>query len=142
MSKTQHEMVELKVPVSEEYVSVVRLLISGLANRLGLPVDEVENLKLVAGEAFMTMVNCSEHAVGLLSLKWREVNDHISLSLAHPSGKTLRLSSSASLALLHTLGGNYDSRVEDGVQHLDLDFDIKYKENRPFIFHDRSDGRA
>jgi hypothetical protein len=141
MSKKQ-ELVELKVPVSADYVSVVRLLVSGLANRLGLPLEEVENLKLVVAEAFMTMVHSSEQAAGLLSLKWREVNDHISLSLAHPSGKTLRLSSSANLALLQTLGGSYDARLEDGVQHLDLDFDIKYKENRPFIFHERNDGRA
>ena len=142
MNKKHQELVELRVPVSEDYGSVVRLLISGLANRLGLPVEEVENLKLVVGEAFLTMVHHCEQAAGLLSLKWREVDDHISLSLSHPSGKTLRVSSSASLALLSTLGGQYDSRVVDGVQHLDLDFDIKYKENRPFIFHDRQDGQA
>jgi hypothetical protein len=142
MSKKLDSSVELKVPVNGDYVSVVRLLVSGLATRLGLPVDEIENLKLVVGEAFLTIVAVTEQAVGLVSLRWREHENHISVSLSDPSGKHQSVTSAASLAVLRTLGGRYDSSVVDGVTHLDMDFEIKYKENRPFIFHDRRDGRA
>lgn len=142
MSNKFDGMVELRVPVSGEYVSVVRLLMSGLATRLGLPVEEIENLKLVVGEAFLTVVNQCQGVIGLMNLKWREHEDHITISLSDPSGEHRVVTNTAGLALLRNLGGKYDSSVVDGVAHLDMDFEIKYKENRPFIFHDRQDGRA
>lgn len=134
--------VELKVPVNESYISVVRLLVSGLANRLGLPVDELENLKLMIGEAFLAIVDKCEQTTGLISLRWKEQAEHITVSLSDPSGKHKSVTNAASLALMQRLGGTIGSEVIDGVDTLNLNFDIKYKENRPFLFHDKSDGRA
>ncbi len=79
--------VELKVPVDASYVSVVRLLVSGLGTRIGLAVDEIENLKLVAGEAFLTIVDKCEQTLGLITLRWRQAEEHIAISLVDPSGK-------------------------------------------------------
>ncbi len=134
--------VELKVPVNESYISVVRLLVSGLANRLGLPIDELENLKLMVGEAFLAIVDKCEQTTGLISLRWKEHAEHITVSLSDPSGKHKSVTNAASLALMKRLGGTIGSEVIDGVEILNLDFDIKYKEDRPFIFHDQPDGRA
>jgi hypothetical protein len=134
--------VELKVPVKENYVSVVRLLVSGLANRLGLPIDELENLKLMIGEAFLAIVDKCEQTNGLITLRWKEQAEHITVSLSDPSGKHKSVTNTASLALLKRLGGTIGSEVIDGVEILNLDFDIKYSENRPFIFNDDTSGRA
>jgi len=41
----------LKVPCQAEYYRVCRLLVSGLAQRLGLPWDTIEDLKLAVSEA-------------------------------------------------------------------------------------------
>ncbi|MCH7472475.1 hypothetical protein IIA79_05935 [bacterium] len=133
----EENLVELKVPVSGDYVSVVRLLISGVATRLGLPLEEVENLKLVVGEAFLTIVEKCEKAEGLIKLKWQQDTKHVSVSLSDPSGMHQSVTSAASLALLKSLGGEYNSTVVDGVEHLDLDFQIKYKDDRPYILYER-----
>ena len=142
MRKTLDNLVELKVPVSPDYVSVVRLLVSGLGNRLGLPVNELENLKLMIGEAFLTIVEKTEQAAGLVNLKWKQDADNITVSISDPSGKHKSVSHAGNLALLKTMGGEVTSNVIDGVEHLDLNFEIKYRENRPYLFHDRPDGKA
>ncbi|MCB1218151.1 MAG: hypothetical protein R3F46_11590 [bacterium] len=134
--------VELKVPTNADYVSVVRLLVSGLGNRLGLPLDELENLKLVIGEAFITVAEKCTGATGLINLRWTQDESHISVSISDPSGKHKSVTNAANLAVLKNLGGEYNSSVIDGVEHLDIGFDIKYREDRPFIFDDRTDGRA
>ena|SRR5690606_13936338 len=142
MLKNLDNLVELKVPVSEDYVSVVRLLVSGLGNRLGLPVSELENLKLMIGEAFLTIVAKCETQSGLINLKWKQDSDHISVSISDPSGKHKSVTNAANLALLSTMGGEVKSNVIDGIEHLDLNFEIKYRENRPYLFNDRTDGKA
>jgi len=134
--------VELKVPVSDDYVSVVRLLVSGLCTRLGLAVDETENLKMVIGEAFLTIVGKCESIAGLIHLNWKQDHSHISVSISDPSGKHKSVTNAANLALLSKLGGEYNSTTVDGVEHLNIDFDIKYKEDRPFLFNERDSGQA
>ena len=136
------ENVELKVPVDESYVSVVRLLISGLGTRLGLAIDELENLKLVIGEAFLTIVEKCGRISGLIHLKWTQDETHIHVALSDPSGKHKSVTNAMNLALLRNLGGAYKSSVIDGVAHLNIDFDVKYEEDRPFIFNERKGGRA
>ncbi|MCB1185686.1 hypothetical protein KDL29_00845 [bacterium] len=142
MVKVMDNSVELKVPTNADYVSVVRLLVSGLGNRLGLPLDELENLKLVIGEAFITVAEKCTGASGLINLRWTQDESHISVSISDPSGKHKSVTNAANLAVLKSLGGEYNSSVIDGVEHLDIGFDIKYREDRPFIFDDRQDGRA
>lgn len=41
----------LRIPGEAQYVSVARLALSGFANQLGLPFDEVQDLKLALSEA-------------------------------------------------------------------------------------------
>lgn len=144
MQMPVEQNVELKVPVDATYVSVVRLLVSGLGTRLGLAVDEIENLKLVAGEAFLTLVEKCEQTLGLITLRWRQAEEHIAISLVDPSGKHRErtLANAASLALLQRLGGEYNSTIIDGVEHLNIDFKVKYEDDRPFIFNERKTGRA
>ena len=43
--------IELVIPCIPDYVGVVRLAISGIATRLNLPVEEIEDLKLAVSEA-------------------------------------------------------------------------------------------
>ena len=134
--------VELKVPVNGDYASVVRLLISGLGTRLGLEMSEIENLKLVVAEAFLAIVDKCESTAGLISLAWKEDSSHITVSISDPSGKHKSVTNTASMALLKKLGGEYTSTVIDGVEHLDIGFDIKHQDGRPVIFRDQEDGRA
>jgi hypothetical protein len=142
MVKVIDSNVEFRVPVEAEYVSVVRLLVSGLGTRLGLVVDELEKLKLLVGESFLTIVAQCEQEPGLMRLTWVETGSRIQVSLSDPSGKHKSVTDSGNLALLKTIGGEFSSRVVDGIDQLDIGFDIQYREDRPFLFHEREDGRA
>ncbi len=53
------DFVEMKVPAKPEYVGVVRLTVSGLANRMGFSYEDIEDLKVSISEA---MTNATVHA--------------------------------------------------------------------------------
>jgi hypothetical protein len=142
MNRINDNRVELKVPVAEDYVSVVRLLVSGLATRLGLPIDEIENLKLMVGEAFLAIVHKADGIAGLMHLNWKQSDSQVTISLSDPTGRHRSVMSSASFALVSELGGAVSTSVVDGVEHVDLDFRLEYRQDRPFIFGDRGPGQA
>jgi serine/threonine-protein kinase RsbW len=142
MTRNSDNRVELKIPVAEDYVSVVRLLISGLGSRLGLPIDEIEDLKLMVGEAFLAIVHKAEETAGLIHLNWKQNASQVTISLSDPTGRHRSVMSSASLALVQQRGGEVSSSVVDGVEHVDLDFRLEYRQDRPSVFGDRGPGRA
>lgn len=53
------DFIEMKVPAKAEYVGVVRLSTSGIANRMGFNYEEIEDLKVAISEA---MSNATTHA--------------------------------------------------------------------------------
>ena len=53
------DLIEVRIPSKSEYVSVVRLTASGIANRLGFSYEDIEDIKMAVGEA---CVNCVQHA--------------------------------------------------------------------------------
>jgi len=55
----EFDYVELRIPAKPQYVSVVRLAISGLAIRVGFSYDEIEDLKIATSEA---VTNVVQHA--------------------------------------------------------------------------------
>ncbi|QGH33126.1 anti-sigma B factor RsbW [Gracilibacillus salitolerans] len=55
------DFIEMKVPARAEYVGVVRLSTSGIANRMGFSYEEIEDLKVAISEA---LSNATEHAYG------------------------------------------------------------------------------
>ncbi|SDR06480.1 serine/threonine-protein kinase RsbW [Virgibacillus subterraneus] len=53
------DFIEMKVPAKAEYVGVVRLSISGIANRMGFTYENIEDLKVAISEA---ITNAVDHA--------------------------------------------------------------------------------
>lgn len=53
------DYVEIRLPAKSQYVSVARLTISGLANRIGFTYDDIEDLKIATSEA---ITNAVQHA--------------------------------------------------------------------------------
>ena len=52
MENQEHvQEIELVIPCIPDYVGVVRLAVSGIATRLNLPVEEIEDLKIAVSEA-------------------------------------------------------------------------------------------
>lgn len=55
--RTASDYIEMTVPAKPDYVGVVRLTISGLANRMGFAFDEIEDIKIAVSEAVTNVVN-------------------------------------------------------------------------------------
>jgi serine/threonine-protein kinase RsbW len=53
------DYIELKIPAKAEFVSVIRLTLSGIASRMGFAYDEIEDLKIATSEA---CTNAIQHA--------------------------------------------------------------------------------
>ncbi|GEL07614.1 anti-sigma B factor RsbW [Salisediminibacterium halotolerans] len=51
------DFIEMTVPAKPEYVGVVRLSVSGIANRLGYSYDDIEDIKIAIAEACTNVVN-------------------------------------------------------------------------------------
>ncbi|WP_188456840.1 anti-sigma B factor RsbW [Virgibacillus oceani] len=50
------DFIEMKVPAKAEYVGVIRLSISGVANRMGFSYEDIEDLKVAISEAITNAV--------------------------------------------------------------------------------------
>ena len=55
------ELIQLTLPSRVEYLGAARLLVSGVASRMGFTYEEIEDIKLAVGEA---CTNSIEHAYG------------------------------------------------------------------------------
>lgn len=51
------DFVEMKVPAKPEYVGVIRLSLSGIANRMGFTYEVIEDLKVAISEAVTNVVS-------------------------------------------------------------------------------------
>ncbi|RUL53671.1 anti-sigma B factor RsbW [Lysinibacillus antri] len=50
------DYIELRIPAKPQYVSVMRLTISGLATRVGFSYDQIEDMKIAVSEAITNVV--------------------------------------------------------------------------------------
>ncbi|WP_026677415.1 anti-sigma B factor RsbW [Fictibacillus gelatini] len=55
--KRASDFIEMTVPAKPEYVGIVRLTISGIANRMGFSFDEIEDIKIAVSEACTNAVS-------------------------------------------------------------------------------------
>lgn len=51
------DYIELRFPAKPQYVSVIRLMVSGLATRIGFSYDEIEDMKIAVSEAVTNVVH-------------------------------------------------------------------------------------
>lgn len=55
------ETIELKIPAKAEYMNVVRLSIAGIGERMEFSVDDIEDIKMVVGEACINSIRHAYH---------------------------------------------------------------------------------
>jgi serine/threonine-protein kinase RsbW len=51
------DCIELKLPFKAEYVSVARLAVSGIANRMGFDIEAIEDIKVAVSEVCSKLVS-------------------------------------------------------------------------------------
>lgn len=57
----KNDIISLTLPNTPEYVSIARLTISGIANRMGFNIEDIEDLKVAVAEA---CTNAIKHGCG------------------------------------------------------------------------------
>ena len=50
--------IHIELPISEEYAHLLRLMVSGIASHVDFSIDEVDDLKIAAEEAYLMAINC------------------------------------------------------------------------------------
>lgn len=76
------DVIELKIPAKADYVGVVRLLVSGVANRMGFTYDDIEDVKIAVAEACTNVVT---HAYleddGKIHVQCKVYNDQLGITI-------------------------------------------------------------
>ncbi|WP_249872726.1 anti-sigma B factor RsbW [Oceanobacillus saliphilus] len=82
------DFVEVKVPAKAEYVGVVRLTMSGIANRMGFSYEDIEDLKVAVSEAITNAVNHAYHETeqGEITVGFGLYADRIEIMIADHGG--------------------------------------------------------
>lgn len=112
-------VVELRIPCKPEFVSVARLAVAGIANRLHFTVEEIEDVKLAVAEACTNCIQRSPDAreISLLSEILPEelrisVSDHTVHSPSESDAPELG-SGGLGVFLIRSLMDDVDYRVDE-----------------------------
>jgi serine/threonine-protein kinase RsbW len=107
------EAVRLTVPASLEYIRIVRLTASGIANKLGFDVDELENLRVAVDELASLVLEASDG--GDLEVDFICRNDRLHIEGRAPARLGATAAASPLTAqILNAVIDEYELRVEDG----------------------------
>ena len=109
------DVVRLSVPAALEYVRIVRLTASGVASRLGLDVDEIENLRVAVDELASTVVDA---ATGELEISFSSAGGELRIEGHAPvaPGGDVGIDE-LSAQILKAVCDDYELRVVDGAAH-------------------------
>ncbi|MFC0560491.1 anti-sigma B factor RsbW [Halalkalibacter alkalisediminis] len=80
----QHEAdhIQMSVPAKPEYVGVVRLTVSGIANRVGFSYDDIEDMKIAVAEACTNVVNHAYEEGGVMNVSYFLYDDRLEIVVA------------------------------------------------------------
>ncbi|WP_087974536.1 anti-sigma B factor RsbW [Oceanobacillus rekensis] len=82
------DFIEIKIPAKAEYVGVIRLTLSGIANRIGFSYEDIEDLKVAVSEAITNAVNhaYTEQDDGEITIGFGVYEDRIEIMIADHGG--------------------------------------------------------
>lgn len=81
------DFIEMKVPAKAEYVGVVRLSISGVANRMGFSYEAIEDIKVAISEAITNAVtHAYDEDEGEVTLGFGVYEDRLEIMVADHGG--------------------------------------------------------
>jgi len=83
------DVVELKLPFKAEYVSMARLIVSGIASRMGFDIDTIEDIKVAAAEVCNKLVERGSKTASNYSVVYEVREDSLKISFGCED-KTLR----------------------------------------------------
>lgn len=103
------DVVRLSVPCSLEYVRLIRLTASSLANRLGFDLDEIDDLRVAVDELASTLVDAGGD--GLLEVSFHVGPDAIEIE-GRTTSRTLPVLDELTVQILAAVVDNYEVRAD------------------------------
>ncbi|MDT8862716.1 anti-sigma B factor RsbW [Alkalihalobacillus sp. MEB130] len=82
MNQHEADHIVMSVPAKPEYVGVVRLTVSGIANRAGFSYDDIEDMKIAVAEACTNVVNHAYEDSGTMSISYLLYDNRIEIIVA------------------------------------------------------------
>lgn len=73
------EIIKMKIPANPDYVSIVRLTTSGIANKVGFAMDDIEDIKVAVSEACTNAVKHSED--NTVSVKYSLIENGLEIEI-------------------------------------------------------------
>ncbi len=80
------DFIEMRFPAKAEYVGVIRLSISGIANRMGFSYDDIEDLKIAMSEAVSNVVAHAYNDEGEVTVGFGVYEDRLEIMVADRGG--------------------------------------------------------
>lgn len=82
MSQQEFDHIQMSIPAKPEYVGVVRLTVSGIANRIGFSYDDIEDMKIAVAEACTNVVNHAYQDEGTMNVSFFLYEDRMEIIIA------------------------------------------------------------
>lgn len=76
------DFIEMKFPAKPDYVSVIRLTVSGIANRMGFSYEDIEDLKIAISEATSNVVTHAYDEEGEMTIGFGVYPNRIEIMVA------------------------------------------------------------
>jgi serine/threonine-protein kinase RsbW len=73
------DVIELKVPLKAEYVSIARLTASGISNRIGFDIDSIEDIKVAISEVCNKLITVGSNNKELVKILFRISKDKLTV---------------------------------------------------------------
>lgn len=80
----KYDLIEMKFPAKAEYVGVIRMTVSGVANRMGFDYETIEDIKVALSEAVTNVVSHAylEEESGELTLGFAVYEDKLEIMVS------------------------------------------------------------
>lgn len=91
MYQPESDQITMSLPAKPEYVGVVRLTVSGIANRIGFTYDEIEDMKIAIAEACTNVVTHAYESAGVMNVSFSVHHDRMEIMVAD-NGQSFDLS--------------------------------------------------
>ncbi|KNY27147.1 ATP-binding protein [Pseudobacteroides cellulosolvens] len=73
------DVIELKLPLKAEYVSIVRLTASGISNRIGFDIDSIEDIKVAIAEVCNKLITVGSATEDFVKIIFRISKDKLTV---------------------------------------------------------------
>ena len=77
------ETIKMDISANPDFVSIIRLTTSGIANKIGFSMDDIEDMKVAVSEACSNAVKHSED--NKVSINFNLLNIYLLQSITNPS---------------------------------------------------------